>query len=174
MRNPSLFLLIFFLCLLISAPAETAGKRESMANIKTESIYSGISGPDFGRNPGASWIADEKSLEALSAKFGRSVPDALKKASATTHFEREALLLVWMGLQPSGGYALSLKHNTAHASGDVAFVTLQWTQPNPGDMVIQMMTEPFLILRLEKANYRIIRILDQDGINRVELDISIK
>ncbi len=174
MRNPSLFLLIFVLCLLISAPADAAGKRETMATIKIESIYSGISGPDFGRTPGASWIADEKSLEALAAKFGRPVPDAIKKASSTTHFEQEGLLLIWMGQKPTGGYALNLKQNTAHALGDVAFLTLQWTQPDPGDMVIQMMTEPFLILRLEKANYRIIRILDQDGINRVELDMSIK
>lgn len=83
-------------------------------------------------------------------------------------FAREQLLVVSMGQQSSGGYALGFI-DAQRRPDQVLAVTVEWQRPAPDTMQAAVMTQPCQIIAIPKADYRLIEIIDQQGALRFRL-----
>lgn len=92
----------------------------------------------------------------------RSSVESLKKDRGYAFFEKEQLLVIFLGQRSTGGYSISLK--TIQSQGDSLSIETYEKSPNPGDMVTQVLTYPLLILQLDQAFSEFV-ITDQTGIH---------
>jgi PrcB C-terminal len=78
-------------------------------------------------------------------------------------FEREAVLLVSMGQQPSAGYAVELARPVALVKGEVAGLQVALRRPAPGAMTAQVVTAPCLVVKLPREGLAEVKVADADG-----------
>jgi hypothetical protein len=76
-----------------------------------------------------------------------------------------------MGVHPTAGYSLSLAHTHARLDHDVVTIPLTWHEPAQGAITAQVITQPCLIVALEKRQYAGVRVVDQSGVERARLDL---
>ena len=166
----------FFLCVIglsisIQGCLSATGKGASSVAVTVETIGAGVNGPHWGLLPGARWVGGGDAFASILERLQGSVLPAGPNRSPELDFTREGVLLVWMGDRPSGGYAIELMPGQSHIRDRVAYVRVGWTEPHPGVLVPQQLTRPYLMLRMGKAGYHRIVVLDQNGRARVSLQI---
>lgn len=79
--------------------------------------------------------------------------------------------LVEMGRHSTGGYGIAVS-SEARRSGSTLELNATFFTPAPDAMVTQMLTSPCVLVRLPVGDYSQLRLLDQDGRARAELDLS--
>lgn len=114
--------------------------------------------------PNALWIADKAHLKSVLGKMthrqiGGSLPDWVE----TFNFNDFGILFVNMGQKPTGGYRLEYIPDHARISGGTARVVLKWITPDADAMVTQMITQPCTMLKMPKAGFTRIEIMDTHG-----------
>ena len=67
-------------------------------------------------------------------------------------FTKELVIAVFLGEQPTGGYALGIEEITLRQREAEVEVTVDVTRPNPRDLVTQVLTQPFHIIKVQKLN----------------------
>lgn len=139
--------------------------------LPVEAFWAGSRSGYEARQPLVRWVTDQKHLEAAVAA-AKSAALANHAAQHPVDWERYGLVWVYMGLKPSGGYALSLAAPAATISAGVAVITVRWRQPGPGSVVTQQLTSPCLILKLARDKFHIIQINDEAGRVRVSLELD--
>ena len=130
-----------------------------------ESIYASAQCGSINR-PGLVWIAaaaawQQQYAQVMSLRMTPPPPPAVD-------FAEEGVLLIAMGQQSSGGYGLGLTGATATVENGVLTVPVAWREPLPGYAQTQVMTYPCLLVKLPKAAFSQIRIVDQEGRTRLE------
>ncbi len=83
-------------------------------------------------------------------------------------FSRESVVLIAMGQRQTGGYLLNYQSQPIRFDGETLAITLSWQEPLPGYKQAQILTSPCLLLKLPTVPIERIRILDQDGVVRVD------
>jgi PrcB C-terminal len=78
-------------------------------------------------------------------------------------FDREAVLLVSMGRQPSAGYAVELARPVALVKGEVAGLQVALRRPAPGAITAQVLTAPCLVVKLPRQGLAEVKVADADG-----------
>lgn len=78
-------------------------------------------------------------------------------------FARERVLFLSMGQQPSAGYRIELATDRLTISGQAGIVRVSWQTPRPGGMQAQVMTAPYLLVKLPLIEISEIRVLDQEN-----------
>lgn len=151
-----------------------SGRQADWVGLAVEAIGGGVAGPQWGLRPGARWIGDDEAMASTLQTMGRSVLPAGPHASLPRiNFVHDAVLLVWMGEQPTGGYGLELIPGTSHVRDRVAYVTVAWNEPPADALVPQVITQPYLMLRMSRAGYARIVVVDQNGRVRATLDLDL-
>lgn len=140
--------------------------------LPVEKIWQGSQCGCQASQPVAVWVADQNNLEALAQNYRLHALEAVM-AQRRPDWNREALVLIHMGLKPTGGFALELAEPVAPVYRDTAVITLQWRHPGPGSIVTQQITSPCLVLKLAKGTYGAIEIRDETGRVRVRLSLGI-
>ncbi len=105
-------------------------------------------------------IMDEASL--AQAMMGNSI--ALGGGSlvfSSVDFKADYVLLVSMGDQRTGGFALRYQPKPVEIDQSVATLYIEWIEPRRGQMLIQMLTQPCLVLAVPKGPYKTIQVKDQ-------------
>lgn len=97
-----------------------------------------------------------------SMRLGGKFPVA-PKVDFTTH----NVLLIQMGRKNSGGYRLELAHTTATLKDKIAIIHIDWIEPKEGSFVIQALTSPCLLLKIERGDYQTIQVRDKSGKLRI-------
>lgn len=106
----------------------------------------------------AAFVAtDQASLQRLN----EAGSDSLRRAAATLSGER-MLVLVSMGEQPTGGYALALADTVARVANGNAELKVRVVEPDEGAIVTQALTSPCLLLSVERDHVRSVTIVDAD------------
>jgi hypothetical protein len=109
----------------------------------------------------ARWIASEGAYRDALASGGLVAEgDA---SPAPVDFTREVLVLVAMGVRPTGGYALALADPEVKLADGVATIVVRFEGPPPGAMVTQALTSPCLLIRLPREGVRAVRVVDPSG-----------
>lgn len=166
------FFCVIGLSISIQGCLSASGKGASSVALTVETIGAGVNGPHWGQLPGARWVGGDDAFASILESLQGSVLPAGPNRSPELDFCREGVLLVWMGDRPSGGYAIELMPGQSHIRDRVAYVRVGWNEPQPGVLVPQVLTRPYLMVRMGRADYQRIVVVDQHGRNRVWLDIG--
>ena len=83
-------------------------------------------------------------------------------------FTQNGVLLLSMGQQRTGGYAIRLIDEAMHVAGGSAEIKVRWQEPDPGMMVAQVITHPCVFIKVPRGEYRIVRAIDQNNKVRAE------
>ena len=114
--------------------------------------------------PGALWIKDRNQLPALMDRLpGGRLIQRRADGLADIDFAEADLLLIWMGRKRTGGYALDAVGDRAAIENRSAIVPVRRIEPPQGAVVAQMITNPYLLLRIGEGAFDTITIVDPDG-----------
>lgn len=127
-------------------------------------ITSGPMAKIDGGEPGGLWITNQKQLDDITRWISNNT--RISNTSDVLHdinFDNEGVLFIWMGRQTTGGYALQMVGDRAEIKNDSVFVSVRWIEPTKGAIVTQVITNPYLILRLGMGEYDTITVVDPSG-----------
>jgi hypothetical protein len=77
------------------------------------------------------------------------------RAPRDIDWNRETLVAIHLGERPTAGFSV-LVTSVDRSRPDEVVVTYQVRAPGPNDMVAQMITQPFTVIRMQRATGRII------------------
>ena len=140
--------------------------------LHAEVVGGGISGPQFGPAPGARWITTAQQWQAQLDQSPRWSYRGKGLTASQVNFEQAGLLLIWMGDKPTGGFAIDLLPEQSSIRQKTAILTVEWIEPAPGAMVTQMLTQPYLLVRIDKNDFNRIEVVDQRGQKHIDLDLA--
>lgn len=113
--------------------------------------------------PRALWIDSDTELKQWWESIHRQRLGGTSASVPHVDFNADGLLLVHMGRQPTGGYALELAAPRCPVKKEIAAVVVNWRHPAPGAAVTQAITAPCLLLKVPRGTFRAIQIIDQHG-----------
>ena len=125
------------------------------------------------RTLGGMWITDQGQLAELMSQVEQraqlpSEPTPLPEVD----FAEDGILAVWMGEKPTGGFSLGLSGDQAEIEEQTALVPVQWLEPEEGAVTPQVITNPYLIVRLGQGSYNRVSVVDQNGVVRASLEVG--
>ena len=82
------------------------------------------------------------------------------------------VLLVRMGRKPTAGYGLACIPERSGLDGATAVVALEWSEPPPGQISAQVVTNPFVVLKISKPGYNRVKLVDQNDQTLFELAVD--
>lgn len=154
---------ILLAVLALQGCAGTAGSEE--ATLPAASIHASSQCGSLNR-PAVVWIADAEAwrqqyAQVMSLRMTPPPPPVVD-------FAREGVLLIAMGQQTTGGYALGLSGAPATVENGALTIPVEWREPSPGYAQTQAITHPCLLVKLPNGAFSQIRVVDQEGRTRLE------
>jgi hypothetical protein len=146
-----------------------AEKKENQLWI--ESVYSGIHGSHVEREPSVKWITSSEQLRVLFSEFEKKRLSDKTIPMPDINFNRSWVLLIETGQKPTGGYSVSLNSAGSHILSKTAVIRINWNEPSQDAQVTQMVTNPFLMLRLSKSDFTKAVVIDQENRKMFEVDV---
>jgi len=141
--------------------------------LKVNVLFEDTRGPDNSLEPSAEWIDSQAALERVyTATATLQLPAEASLSIPEIDFTTNRVLLVRMGRKPTPGYAIQLHPEHCKISQDTAFISLRWSEPAPGSVLAQMITSPFILLKLEKQGYSSVNVMNQHGKTLFELPVA--
>jgi len=135
-----------------------------------EPIYSGIHGLRTDRDASIKWITSSEQFRVVVADLGKQRFSGNTVSIPEVNFNRYWVLLIEMGQKPTGGYSVSLDKFSPHLSNEKALIRINWNVPNKGAVLTQMMTSPYLMLKLSKGSFLKVVVVDQGTNTLFEVD----
>ena len=132
--------------------------------LRSDSICGGITH--------SQWIAREEDYQNVLQSMGQQARNDSAPQSLPVDFTRSGVLLVSMGQQRTGGYAISLANQQLHIANSTAIVEVRWQEPKPGMMLTQMLTNPCLFIEVPRGEYKTIEVHDQSQQIRASVEIN--
>ena len=118
------------------------------------------------------WISSQQQFETLFRASQQQMLSSAPAQPSNIDFTRYGVVLVSMGQQRTGGYVIELAQEDLVVSNDTAQIMVRWREPEPGMMVTQALTHPCVFLRVPRADYQSVRVVDQENKLRAELAVS--
>jgi hypothetical protein len=144
------------LCLMMTACAA----QETDEHAGEVSVRALTSGLQCGKGKGVT-IVELDSKEGLDARHSTLLPGDL---ASTLNSER--VFVISMGVYPTAGYRLSLARTRARLEHGVVTIPLTWHEPAGSAITAQVITQPCLIVAVERRQYTGVRVVDQNGVER--------
>ncbi len=156
--------------------AQSVESRQAGQKIEFAELISGPQASFFAstNEPGYLLVADAKQWQAIAKSAGLdSVPDV--------DFSSERVLVLALGQKRTGGYGVRLKTVDMDTAKKMINAVVQIIEPEPGAMVTQMLSRPFVAYRLkmpqdslpgEKAVALSLRFWRADGKEKQKLNLS--
>lgn len=141
------------------------------ATMKVEAIYHSTNCPSNQIEPHVLWIDSPSELQRLWKNLHRNRLGGSLSSMPEVDFSAQGIVVVHMGQQTTGGYAIELADSMCHIKNEIASVTINWKSPASGAAVIQMITAPCILLKLQKGDFHSIQVIDQNGRLRATVDI---
>jgi hypothetical protein len=161
-------LFIFFLILITHGCANSSGMAYSGEQSGAVVISSGLSGEGLGQSAGLTWIDSEKELISVMNKLNRNKLGGSSPALPVIDYDHEGFLLIRMGQKPTGGYRIELASEKVLIRDRTAIISIRWIEPGKGAILAQMITSPCILIRVTKAEFNRIQVVDQNGTVRAE------
>jgi len=112
----------------------------------------------------ASWISSSDELSRMISRCSAGSMAAASEEPPDVDFERFGVLAVEMGRKSSAGYGFIADNITAGLEGKTAIVKLPWRKPDPGAVTAQMISSPWILIRLPAGGYSEIQVIDNDNL----------
>jgi len=118
------------------------------------------------------WLTNPNDYQAVSLAISQQMTGDTAPRLPPVNFEKSRALLVSMGQQRTGGYAVNLAKQQLRIDNDAAIVEVQWLEPEPGMMLVQMLSNPCLLIEVPRGEYRKIQVLDQSKHVRASMEVG--
>ena len=105
-------------------------------------------------------ISDAEQFRRVFSAIHQPAPDG--RNPPVIDFERNIVLVAFMGKKPSTGYAIGFEP-WVHIEGGVARVRVIEQTPEPGTVLGMVITSPFVMARLARVDFREVRLVDAEG-----------
>lgn len=138
-----------------AAPGPGGGPAIAVSTL-FESAYCGVEAPRV------AWLGDRHAVLEGLARARRSrdpTLEGLRQADFSTH----AIVGIWMGSQPTGGYAVRLGQPAATIRDGELRLHLHWQTPAAEVVASQVLTSPCLLVIVPRGDYRRVRVVDERG-----------
>ena len=127
-------------------------------------LLAGTQGGGIHQEPSAEWITSREELDQLFNKLSAAqLPAQDPNKTTQIDFSVSRFILVSMGQKPTAGYSLKLDPESCSITKNSASISLVWSEPDPGMVSAQVITNPFILLRISKGGYDAVKIVDQHG-----------
>ena len=141
--------------------------------LSVEAILSGTRGTVDRTEPTVAWITSSEELERLTQDLqARQPPATDSQEDLSIDFSVSRVLLVRMGQQPTAGYGLGLAPVAGGITDRIALINLVWKEPAQGMATAQVITNPFMLLKISRGGYDTVKVVDQHGQTRFELSVA--
>lgn len=163
----------FFLIVLVAMGcAAGVGPVSSQAVPEAVSLVAGLDCGGVAEEAVATWISDEAQYQVVLQKIMARRPGGAMAGLAPVDFSSQGVLCIAMGYKPTAGFSLGLAGGAVTVDGNTATVRITWNEPPPGAIVPQMLTSPCLLVRLPRAGFSRVKVVDQSGRQRMMLAIE--
>ncbi|NOZ52397.1 MAG: protease complex subunit PrcB family protein [Gammaproteobacteria bacterium] len=115
------------------------------------------------------WAVNAAEYAQLFAQLRGGMLSSPAPQPPLVDFSRYGVLLIAMGQQRTGGYGITLSAQPLVSQGDVAILQIEWQEPSPDMMVIQMLSSPCLLVKVPRGSYSRIQVVDQRNQIRAEV-----
>lgn len=175
--KPTRYILLMSAALLFLLAACSANSQSQNASSSTEpdmplEILTLHKSSQCGPAVVTQWIANQQQFETLFRATQQQMISPAAPQPPTIDFSRYGVLLVSMGQQRTGGYAVELAQGELAVNDNTAQVSVRWREPEAGMMVIQVLTHPCVFLQVPRANYTSVHVIDQGNKVRAELAVN--
>lgn len=151
--------------------AQLAPHSDGREPLALETLDAGVYGPGMDPQASAQWVTSLDHLRAVAAKLNKHrLPDETALFT-TIDMDRYRVLWIQMGLKTTGGYAVSLDPTCSHVANQTAFICLNWRTPPVDAILAQVMTSPYILLKLDRAGYQTVVVTDQERQSLFEIDV---
>jgi hypothetical protein len=110
----------------------------------------------------ATWIASRNQLDGFVSRC-RSHRLGFHTTSMNVDFDRYRVMALEMGQRLSAGYGFHTRRVAAFLQGNTAVVSVSCHEPGFGGVPAQVLTSPWILIRLPMGSYRTVRVVDQNG-----------
>lgn len=134
--------------------SENGGMGQSAREIPLQTLAQGINS-EYGRidelpipedaPPEYLVLTDEEELQLLLSQA--LIQDAVPEVD----FDRHIVIAAMLGPKNTGGYAISIMH--ASQTGTEVRVEVDVVEPDPGSMTVQILTSPYHLVTVERADF---------------------
>jgi len=142
----------------------------SQAAPEAVSLLAGLDCGGEAEETSATWITEEGAYRVVLQKMMARQPGGA--GPAPVDFSRQGVLRIAMGYKPTAGFSLGLADGEVTVDNGTATVRVTWNEPPAGALVPQMLTSPCLLVRLSRTGFSRVRVVDQDGRQRLLLDLE--
>lgn len=118
------------------------------------------------------WLLSQDAYESVFAALNKQILSASKPNAPKVNFSRSGVLLVSMGQRRTGGFSVNLANDELIVSKRIAVVEIEWREPQPGMMTIQMLSNPCLLLEVPRGDYQTLQAVDQSQRLRVSISVN--
>ncbi len=141
------------------------------SSVRAELLLKGTYGIRTLAEPSATWIKDQASLatlyQNLNARLGGKGVE-----TPQIEFNNFGVLFLEMGRKPSGGYAINFDPSKTQVDNDQLTIHVNWDSPAQGMTVTQVITSPFIVLKIMHTDITLIQVLDQKNQTLFETHID--
>jgi len=107
------------------------------------------------------WVATSEQYTSLFMQLKGGLLSSSAPQPPAVDFARYGVLFITMGQQRTGGYGITLSDQPLVINNNVATLQTEWMAPSPDMMVIQMLTNPCLLVKVPRGAYSRIKVVDQ-------------
>lgn len=157
------------LLVLVSACGNRLDAVSETKSFTVQQLYAGVQCGSQNPQLLATWITSNDDLRRVHRSFFAHVLGAEPPVQPSVDFGSHVVLLLEMGQRPTAGYSLALLEDQAQVKNGIAVIAVNWEQPAPDRYQAQVITSPCSMIKLQKAGYSRIRIVDQQQHMRIEL-----
>lgn len=133
-------------------------------------VDTGVYGPRTDPQASIQWIATGEQIQKIIEDLDKQGFSKTTVSLKDINLDRWGLLLVEMGQKPTGGYSVSLNKAFSCLSNETAVICLNWNTPNADALSAQVMTSPYLIVKLPKGKFKKVVVLDHENIRLFEIE----
>ena len=153
----------FGLVLMLYACPAASGANASNAILSAKVLASGQQCLPAPESWTATWIESKKTLHRFISRCRAARLGVTSATIPGVDFDRYRVLALEMGQQSSSGYGFDLKRVTAVMESQTAVVGITCHHPPPGAITAQVLTSPWILIRLPIGPYHRIRMVDQNN-----------
>jgi protease stability complex PrcB-like protein len=137
-----------------------------------ELLQSGVYGINMLQEPSATWITDHADLLELYKNLNKR-HGGDDGNPPEMDFNIYGVLFLEMGQKSTGGYAFSFNPSHSHVVASQTVIQVEWNVPLEGTIVTQVLTSPYILLKVKKTEINSILVLDQNGRPLFEIPIKL-
>lgn len=153
---------------MVSLPPTGAAIDDAVA---VETVHAATVCSGAPRIPQAIWI---DSAQVLNRHWQRMLSHRVggeNRPVPRIEWETHGMVLIHMGHKTTGGYRLESTQSKARLKAGSAWIAIDWIEPPTGAIAAQVITQPCLLLKIQRGEYRSVVIADQSGRQRAKADL---